>query len=145
LEVTVENSKVDLNKTEFNSEEELRVYLLALVLDFTSKVNALDKEFFGKGEDPFPEFKEKYIALFDKYCTEKRRAKGSRVNSIFSSGRYTETEKSLVKIEFITEDSAELYFKTEYLPYDSVFVIKRREGIWRIYKYRHLRWKNGRL
>jgi len=136
------NYELDLQKTKFANDEELKSYLITLVLQFASYVNNLDFKYFSK--DNFQEFKENYLKLFNNYCTEKRKQKGSKVYYISSKGRFGEIEKAIVKFFYLQKRQAEIgFFPTveEYLDCYK-FDLRKENNIWRINNIKNLQWKD---
>ena len=135
---------IDLNKTKFNNEDELKQFLLSLVLDFATKVNNLENEYYKKGT--FEEFKEKYLLLFNKFCTEKRKKKGTKINSIFHPGRYTGIEEAIVKIDVYDKNCVHIFFEQNFESnFRVLFLIKKDNDVWRIDNLKKLEWVNGKL
>ncbi len=134
-------------------EKELEKYLINFVLEFGSKMNALEREINEKsdnnpGKDYFEEFGEKYLPIFQEYCSNKKRAYGGKADSYGIPTRYDGIENAIEKKATIkNRNRVEVYFKTpndfdaEYL-----FVALRKNDIWKIdslkYKwYGNEKWK----
>ena len=138
------NNDLDLEKTQFKNDKDLESYLLSLVLNFTSEVVDLEKKYFEKNN--FQEFKEKYILLYNKYCTEKRKLKGSKINSIFSPSRFTGIANAFSEIKLIKKKCIEILFKIKKDPeFGFIFILKEENNLWRIDGFRYLGWIDGKL
>ena len=131
--------KIDLNKTDFQTEDDLKNYLTSLVLEYASTMNKIEEEICLKEQnqpekDFFPEFKKLYLPVFEKYCSEKRRIYGGKADSFGIPTKFDGIEKHTeCSVDLKNKNRAEVYFKTdndedaEYL-----FVLFRKSNIWRI-------------
>ncbi len=120
-------------------EKELGIQLINSVLEFASKMNELERDIVEKDEknpekDHFKEYKDKYLPIFHKYCTDKKRAYGGKADSYGTPTHYDGIEKAIdQKVVFKTKNRAEVYFKTnndfdaEYL-----FVVLRKNETWKV-------------
>lgn len=130
---------INLEQTEFNSESELKSYLSSLVLEYASKMNEIEKNIFEKSEiepkkDFFLEFKQRYLPVFETYCSDKQRVYGGQANSFGSPTKYDGIEM-FVQQEVTLKNSnrAEVYFRTENCDKaEYLFVLVRKKGLWRI-------------
>ena len=114
-------------------------HLADLVLEFASKMNAIEREIVeldekNPDEDYFDEYERKYLAIFREYCTDKKRTYGGNADSYGSPSKYDGIENFIEqKTTIKNKNRAEVYYKTnndfeaEYL-----FVVLRKNGIWKI-------------
>ena len=140
---------MDLNKTEFHTENELKDYLISLVLEYTSIMNKIESDIDSKSaEEPkkdfFPEFKERYLPVFEKYCSDKRRVYGGQANSYGNPTKFDGIEKNIEKsVELKNKNRAEVYFKTDNdFDAEYLFIVLRKNGTWRIDSAKD-RWYNN--
>jgi hypothetical protein len=149
--------KVDLNKTDFQSEDKLKIYLRDLVLDYASQMNTIENDICKKEDaepekDFFPKFKQRYLPVFEAYCSDKKRSYGGQADSYGSPSKFGGIENFVeYSVELKNKNRAEVYFKTtndenaEYL-----FVLLRNNKVWRIDNYKDRwygkeKWRSGIL
>ncbi len=120
-------------------EKELKEYLEQMVLEYSTQMNELELKYSELDEkntniDYFLAYKKEYFPIFEKYCTNKKRAYGGRGDNFGSPAQYDGIENSVEsKVEIKTKSRAEVYFKTnnnfkaEYL-----FVVLKKSGEWKI-------------
>ena len=142
----MEIKRTDLKRTDFQSENELKIYLRDFVLDYASQMNEIENEICRREEaepatDFFPEFKQRYLPVFEAYCSDKQRSYGGQANSYGSPSKFDSVENFVeYTVELKNKNRAEVYFKTandedaEYL-----FVLLRKSNFWRIDSYKD-RW-----
>ena len=130
---------VDVNRTDFQSEKELKDFLTAFVLEYASTMNKIEKDICLKEEkepekDFFPEFEKRYLPVFKKFCSDKKRAYGGQADSYGIPTNFDGIEKNTENsVELKNKNRAEVYFKTrndthaEYL-----FIVLRKNNVWRI-------------
>ena len=139
---------INLEQTKFNSDNELKSYLGSLVLEYASQMNEIEKDIFDKSEvepkkDFFLEFKQRYLPVFETYCSDKQRVYGGQANSFGYPTKYDGIEM-FVQQEVTLKNSnrAEVYFRTENsFEAEYLFVLERKKGLWRIDNAK-VRWYN---
>jgi len=153
----MEIKKVNVNKTDFQSEDELKIYLRDFVLDYTSQMNIIENDIIKKAKaepktDFFPELRQRYLPVFEAFCSDKKRSYGGRANSYGSPTNFDGIENFVkYSVELKNKNRAEIYFETrssfdtEYL-----FVLVRKNSVWRIDNYKcrwfkNEKWKSGIL
>lgn len=153
------DKKINLNQSEFQSEDEMKSYLCAVALEYASTMNEIERDISAKSDanpetDFFPEYKERYLPVFNAYCSEKRRVYGGQADSYGSPPQYDGIEKyTEQRVELKTKSRAEAYFKTNSYNGDDqaeyLFVLLRKNGLWRIDSFKYslygFKWSNGIL
>jgi hypothetical protein len=140
--------KVNLSQTEFQSEEELKLYLRDLVLDYASQQNKIERDICKKDEAQpdeyfFPQYKKRYLPVFEAYCSKKKRVYGGKADSYGSPAKYDGIENyTEYSVELKNKNRAEVYFKTDNdFDAEYLFIVVRQSGVWRIDNYKN-RWYN---
>lgn len=145
---------LDINKTDFQTETELKDFLISLVLEYARVMNKIENEIYLKAEnepkkDFFPEFKELYLPVFEKYCTEKLRVYGGKANSYGIPTKFDGIEDYIESsVELKNKNRAEVYFKTQNdFDAEYLFVLLRKDNLWRIDSakerwYEAVKWKS---
>ncbi len=131
--------KIDLKQTQFATEDELKKYLIALVVEYTSTMNEIENYVNKKSDaeprkDFFPEFRKRYLPIFDLYCSDKKRVYGGKANSYGIPTKFDGIENSSEQsVEIKNKNRAEAYFKTQN-DFDAEywFVLVRKNDVWRI-------------
>ncbi len=127
------------------NEGELKEYLQNMVLEYASKMNELQNRFMKlEHEEPdvnhFPAYKKEYSALFEKYCTNRKRAYGGHGDSFGFPAQYDKIEEATEKsVELKHKSRAEVYFKTQnFFQSEYLFVVLRKNDEWKIDSYKEL-------
>jgi len=130
---------IDLDKTEFTDEQELHDYLISIPLVYGILMNEIESDIHQKsGKDKsidyFPEFKKRYLPVFEAFCSDKKRVYGGQANSYGFPSKFDGIEKAIEKkVELKNKNRAEVYFKTENnFEAEYLFVLVRKNGTWRI-------------
>jgi len=156
------NTDIDLNKTEFANEDELKSYLLDLTTTYAIKMNQHEEQAYQaiqKREADWMPFKQSYQEIFQAFCTNKKRVYGGQFNAIGITPKYCGVDTSCEKsVTLKNKSRAEVYFKvsedeknkSSLLKNDAfLFVVLRKNNVWRIdsFKYQFLseKWGNGIL
>ncbi|MDR1911540.1 MAG: RhsIA family immunity protein [Helicobacteraceae bacterium] len=129
-----------MQRNEFASEEELKSYLIALVIEYCSKMNEIEEDIYKKRklvetEALFKEYKERYTPLIQTYATDKKRVHNYH-RSYGKPTYYDGMENPLkISVTFINKNRAEIYFArapTRWRDFDLSFVVLRKKDVWRI-------------
>ena len=127
-------------------ETELKNYLINFVLEFCSKMNELEREIVEKaesnpGKDYFPEYRNRYLPIFEEYCSDKKRVYAGKADSYGEPTQYDGIENSIEQnTELKTKSRAEVYFKTQNsFDAEYLFVVLRKNNEWRVDSFK-LRW-----
>ena len=142
-------------------EQELKQYLSDLVLEFAIKMNEIETDIYLKSEkdeddekDWFEEYNKRYRAVFEAYCTDKKRVYGGNPHSFGYPPQYSGIESAYeIKVEFKNERKAEVIFKTETKELGDtgyLFVVVKKKNGWKIDSYKEWsnwkkKWVNGIL
>ena len=130
---------VNLEETIFENDEILKQYISSLVLEYASIMNKIEaeicqKEEIGPQKDYFSEYKEKYIPIFNKYCSDKKRIYGGQATSYGTPTKFDGIENYIEsRIEIKNKNRIEAYYKTnngfdaEYL-----FIVFKKNNLCRI-------------
>ncbi len=139
------------------ADNELKIELINSVLEYATQMNTLELSFSklddeNPEKDYFPEYKKKYLHIFKKYCTDKKRSYGGQGDSYGEPAQYDGIENSIEqKTELKTKSRAEVYFKTKNsFDAEYLFVLLKKSGEWKIdsakYKwYKQEKWKTLHL
>lgn len=132
---------INLQQTEFESEQDLKNYLKALVLEYAGTMNRIEMETFLKSEskedstsDLFEEYKAKYLPVFTAYCSDRKRVYGGKASAFGCPTQFDGIEEH-VESDVVLKNAnrAEVYFKTtNYQEAEYLFVVVRKKGLWRI-------------
>jgi len=121
------------------TDTDLQNELINSALEYATQMNALELRFSklddeNPGTDYFPEYKEKYLGIFNKYCTNKKRSYGGQGDSYGEPAQYDGIEDSIKqKMELKTKSRAEVYFKTKNaFDAEYLFVLLKKSGDWKI-------------
>jgi hypothetical protein len=110
---------INLEQTEFKDDEQLKKYISALIIEYTSIMNNIENDINKKSEtypqkDFFPEYSEKYFPIFKKYCTDKKRVYGGNADSYGDPTKFDGIENfTESNIEIKNANRIEAYFKTK--------------------------------
>lgn len=115
---------------------ELKENLIKLVLEYTTQMNEIESKYF-KSKD-FDGYGKEYTKIFEKYCTNKKRAYGGRADSFGEPTKYDGIEKSINhNTELKTKSRAEVYFKTKNnFDAEYLFIVLKKSGEWKIDSYK---------
>jgi hypothetical protein len=145
---------IDLNISEFESEQTLKNYLIQLPLVYATLMNEIESDIYKKSEvdgevDYFPEFKQRYLPVFNAFCSDKKRVYGGQASSYGFPSEFDGIESSVERnVELKNKNRAEVYFRTENnFEAEYLFIVVRKNGTWRIdnakYRwYRSEKWKS---
>ena len=121
------------------TDTDLQNELINSALEYATQMNTLELRFSklddeNPGTDYFPEYKEKYLGIFNKYCTNKKRSYGGQGDSYGEPAQYDGIEDSIEqKTELKTKSRAEVYFKTKNsFDAEYLFVLLKKSGEWKI-------------
>lgn len=131
----------DLDRTDFNSENDLKEYLFSLVLCYTKEMNKIEKYMDEKSANAdqnnlnlFEEYRQLYNPIFTAFASDKTRAYGGKANSFGYPTKFDGIEEYIEKeIIFKTKSKAEVIFRTNnrfQAAYQ--FIIIRKNEKWRI-------------
>ncbi|MDU1904388.1 MAG: NTF2 fold immunity protein [Dysgonomonas sp.] len=130
---------IDLSKSEFVDEPELKDYLISLPLVYGTLMNRIEDEIYQKTQQDrsvsyLPEFRQKYLPIFEAFASEKKRVYGGKANSYGFPSKYNGIENAVEKgVELKNKNRAEVYFRTENnFRAEYLFVLIRKNGAWRI-------------